>query len=131
MGLNEIIHIEAHCWCMLCTQCILIIVTKMFPHYYDLDFIYIKAALQMSSKDTLTSLYTNSMHTKRNTNNYFFSIGLIYITAGPRKVALTSEFKASGLSEALCMSVCRASSQPQHSKVMAPTLQTIVVFFLH
>lgn len=72
MGLNEIIHIEAHCWCMLYTQCILIIVTKMFPHYYDLDFIYIKAALQMSSKDTLTSLYTNSMHTKRNTNNYFF-----------------------------------------------------------
>lgn len=45
-GVTEIIHVEAHSWCELRTRWLLIIVTKMFPHFYNLNFIYIKAALQ-------------------------------------------------------------------------------------
>lgn len=45
---------------------------KTFPHYYALKLIFMKAALQMPSKDALASLYANTAHAKLNTNNDFF-----------------------------------------------------------
>lgn len=33
MGLNEIIHIEAHYWHLLYNQCLLKIITQTLPHY--------------------------------------------------------------------------------------------------
>lgn len=58
---------------------------KTFPHYYALNLIFIKAALQMPSKDTLASLYANTAHAKLDTNNdFFFPIGPVYTVASPR-----------------------------------------------
>lgn len=62
MGLNEIIHEEVHSWHVMYPVFINNSNNPHLPHFYDLNLIYIKAALQMPSKDTLAPLCTNSPH---------------------------------------------------------------------
>lgn len=55
MGLNETIHVEAHGWHVIYSV-LINNDSQTFSHYYDLNLIYIKAPLQMTSKDALASL---------------------------------------------------------------------------
>ena len=59
-----------------------------------------------------------------------FSVGPTHVVSGLWKAALSSKVKASVLPEALCRSVPRTSSQPEHCEVMALQPQKIAVFFL-
>lgn len=102
----------------------------MFPHYNDLDFIYIKAALQTSSKDTSTSLHTNNIHVKLNTNNYF-SIRLIYTWLVLKKCLQPATLKLQVSLKPFAGQCAEPATQPEHSKVMAPMLKTIAMFVLH
>lgn len=86
--------------------------SQTFSHYYDLNLIYIKAPLQMTSKDALASL--NSIHTKLITTT--FSTEPANTVAGLWNVALS--FRSPWM-----------SSQPEHCTVTALLPQTSALFF--